>query len=406
MRDRQSMSYKYLYSILLLLCPIILSVNTYEAFPFPKMMFVYIFGFFIITLFLTHKVNLWEKITLGSRPVAIYLVAFSISTVLSSHIYTSVWGYYSRFVGGLMSAIVFYGLYIVGINVFNRKRVLGILEVGALTVLPLSVYGIIQHYGYSYQRVHSTIGQPNWLAQYIVMVMPVILYSSLVKKSNFWSLVFLLCYACLWFTYSISGMLGFIVMLAFFLYFLFREKLLNIRITFLLVCMIAFSLLNPGIFGDRVKSIFQDMRKITEAAIVVHAQEGQLSDPGVIRLGIWQGTLALAFSSLKNFIFGTGPETFPYEFQKFRPAGLNFSSEWDFVVNKPHNYYLELLAEQGVVGLVFWGAVFVGVFRKVPFYLKAGLAGYLVTNIFGWPTVNTELLFWMFAAYAGAKTDE
>jgi O-antigen ligase len=97
-------------------------------------------------------------------------------------------------------------------------------------------------------------------------------------------------------------------------------------------------------------------------------------------------------------IIGTGPETFPYEFQKFRPPELNYSSEWDFVFNKPHNYYLELLTTIGAVGTLFYLLI---VFKSMgsgdKFYVP-GLVAFYVTNVFGWPTVTTALLFWLFLA--------
>ena len=139
-------------------------------------------------------------------------------------------------------------------------------------------------------------------------------------------------------------------------------------------------------------NIFIDPKK-------VYAQdeplENSVSDPGYIRTELWAGTLKLFVSSPKNILFGTGPETFPYAFQEFRPLSLNYSSEWEFVFNKPHNYYLELLSTVGVLGTGAYLLVMKRAFRS-PY--SPVLIAFYVTNFFGWPTVATALFFWLILA--------
>ena len=91
---------------------------------------------------------------------------------------------------------------------------------------------------------------------------------------------------------------------------------------------------------------------------------------------------------------GTGPETYPYSFQPFRPIELNYSSEWSYLFNKPHNYYLEIWAESGLLGLVAYGVLFFKIFKYQTIDKRLGLIGFAITNIFGWPVVATALVFW------------
>ncbi len=68
------------------------------------------------------------------------------------------------------------------------------------------------------------------------------------------------------------------------------------------------------------------------------------------------------------------------------------------ILNKPHNYYLELLTQNGLLGLLIYLAIIVKVVLAKHPMLTPALVGFFVTNIFGWPTVSTTLLFWIFLA--------
>jgi hypothetical protein len=185
-----------------------------------------------------------------------------------------------------------------------------------------------------------------------------------------WLGITVLGFAGLWFTYSLSGILGFGIGITSLLY-IFRTKLLTglenrnnvYKLLFLLLVCELIAVTNLGIFKLRIMDSFDDVKKMFSSQNqLVYAQESttaaeqpliqrNLSDPGYIRGGMWLGTAQLIFHSPKTVLIGTGPETFPYAFQFYRPKQLNYSSEWNFVFNKPHNYYLELASEQGLIGL-------------------------------------------------------
>ena len=80
-------------------------------------------------------------------------------------------------------------------------------------------------------------------------------------------------------------------------------------------------------------------------------------------------------------------------------GNVNFHAEWDFILNKPHNYYIETLVETGILGLLSYLVVLVLPFRRKNKLLIPGLLGFYVTNFFGWPTVFTSLVFWVFLGF-------
>jgi hypothetical protein len=129
----------------------------------------------------------------------------------------------------------------------------------------------------------------------------------------------------------------------------------------------------------------------------------QISDPGYIRFGMWEGTIKMIMSSPKIFILGTGPETFAYYFQYFRPLSINYSSEWEYVINKPHNYYLEIWAETGILTLAVYLFTAYLLFARSPLFLKPSLTVFYFTDLFGWPTVVTTMVWWMILVFLSAR---
>jgi len=474
---------------LLILTPFLFSGAFNETFEFPKMYFVYFVGSLLILLTVLRR--LWgagdgiKTDGLDQSPTfpndrqrnrfayphqeyvrlhggytlltGLFVFSFILSTVFSSHLYTSLWGYFSRFNGGLVSVLIFFGLYW---TILQRKpKTQNILKAVALTMLPISLYSIMQHFGLggtwttdTTTRAFSTFGQPNWYATYCAMVLPVVLYLALTHhnpKQNLntinksflldfgWYALYALGFTGFWFAYSISGIIGLITSSALIIVLNKSATLKNWRrLTVLLLMCCTVALTNPGIFKQRLNDVLKDvLTSHNKSTIQINTgtdvaskptenppenippddqadpnpqakpTDYNLSDSGFIRKGIWEGTIKLWLASPKNLLIGTGPETFPYEFQFFRPTSLNYSSEWNFILNKPHNYYLELLAQNGLLELLIYLAIVVKVLLEKHPVLTPALIGLFVTNIFGWPTVYTTLLFWTFLALLALKTN-
>lgn len=403
----------YSFALLTFFTPLIFVANTNELFELPKMFFVYFMGSTIITLFILKTLLTSTKLTPPHPLVLAFLAGYIISTVFSTHLYTSIWGYYTRFNGGLISILILIGLYTIAINEFKSNQIKRFIAISTINVIPISIYGISQHYEFigniwganPAERVFSTFGQPNWLAAYLTMIIPLILLFSLKSQQRskiFWSTLYILAFTTLWFTYSISGLLGLIggvVSLT-----VINKDLLTKQNKKFLSLLVFLSFLiaisNPGIFKNRIQDTLIDVRQFISLEKIAHAAEEihSISDPGYIRKHLWKGSLNLIFSNPKILIMGTGPETFPYSFQKFRLPELNYSSEWNFVFNKPHNYYLELLSNLGVITIIPYSIILISSIRKKDGFLTPGLIALYITNIFGWPTVSTALLFWFFIA--------
>jgi tetratricopeptide (TPR) repeat protein/O-antigen ligase len=126
-------------------------------------------------------------------PVLAFLLCTTIAAITSVHVYTSLVGFYGRY-EGLTT------WYVYGILFFittNYLKTLDQIKRAVMMVLPaaslMSIYSIIQRFEIdpyqwggvvTWQRVIGTIGQPNFLAAYMVMAFFLLLAGFLMKEQN------------------------------------------------------------------------------------------------------------------------------------------------------------------------------------------------------------------------------
>lgn len=65
-----------------------------------------------------------------------------------------------------------------------------------------------------------------------------------------------------------------------------------------------------------------------------------------------------------KLLFGSGPETFVFDWSKYKPEGVNLSDLWYVRFNSPTNWWMNILASGGVVSLLAIGFFIVYVFYK------------------------------------------
>jgi putative inorganic carbon (hco3(-)) transporter len=414
----------WIFALFTFTLPLVSGTATNELYEFPKMFFVYFLGGSLVFVYVFRHVWYGKKFPYIPVYVKLYLFSFFLSTIFSMHFYTSFWGYYTRFNDCLVSTLVFFGLYLIMKENFDSLHFEKLFKIVLFSSIPISLIAMSQHT--EMVRVYSTFGQPNWLAQFYAMFLPFAHYMYFTDPSVIlWFVISVFGFAGLWFSYSLSGILGYAVGFVALL-FLFRHKIwakVNLRtnsykLSFLLLVCGVIALTNLGVFKLRLQDVLSDVKNFvtqinidpvfaqvnettpsnSTGAEVPSGLQRNLSDPGYIRGGMWSGTLNLIFSSWRIALLGTGPETFPYAFQFFRPLALNYSSEWNFVFNKPHNYFLEVASEQGLFGLAIYLYLCFVLFKKLEKKYLPVFVAFVVTNIFGWPTVYTTFIFWMLLA--------
>jgi Flp pilus assembly protein TadD len=268
------------------------------------------------------------------------------------------------------------------------------------TATIVSLYGILERLGIDkhlwvqdvQNRIFSTLGQPNWLAAYLLTLIPLTLaFASKNAKYYLLTAIYLLA---IYFTRSRSGFLG--VGTAVGLYFLFKRFSLKVVGVVaglgLLALVIAQSQFN--LLGSRVP--FDD------SAPAIYSGGSSSSQ---IREVVWRGALDI----WKAYpVFGSGVETFAYSYYNFRPVEHNLLSEWDFLYNKAHNEFLNFLATSGAFGLISYSLIifwFTSRAKKSP-ELVAGFLGLSVSNFFGFSVVPVGLFFFLFPALSLVGKDD
>lgn len=409
-----------LYLTLFLFTPLLFTFFNSELFELPKMYFVYLITIIIVTLHLINWIRnqtpLFQKSFLDI-PLILFLISQIICTFNSIDIHTSIYGYYSRLNGGLLSIISYLLLYWTLIPYLDDKFKSKIINFFLFSGFLVAIFGILEHFGIDknlwvqdvQSRVFSTLGQPNWLAAYLVILLPFSLYKFLESKIFIYKTYFLFLTCCFYlgllFTKSKSGIIAGLISLAiFFIFNFFQNKKYRQPLIIVFSLLIIFSLLINSPIKDKI--FFTQPNQSTDGI------DGQtftlnITPSGDIRKIVWKGS----FELFKKFpILGTGVETFAYSYYWTRPVEHNLTSEWDFLYNKAHNEYLNYLSTTGLIGFITYLLIIIfvstklikNIISKKDLLSVAILSSYisiLITNIAGFSVVVVSLFFFIIPSF-------
>jgi len=443
------------FYLLFFTVPLIFTSKSSELFEFNKMMVVYAATVVIVAAWIG-KMVIAKKIiyrpSFMAIPLLLYLASHVISAIFSLDTRTSIFGYYSRFHEGLLATISYLLLYFAAVSNLNAKNVKVILYSSLASGIIIAVWGTFEHYGRSFScvfvtgnfdvacwvqdvknRVYATLGQPNWMAAYLDVLI-LTSFAFITKRKNvmlnlFQHLVPALFFAALLFTKSRSGVWGLIVGLGVFFIFYAIRNLKNLKIL-LVTCIlflgisVFYGLPLPKIDGKSIESYLNTKTVTTpNSELQTPNSNAGYIDIGIstssdIRKVVWEGAVKIW---QRYPVFGSGVETFAYSYYKDRPAAHNMLSEWDFLYNKAHNEYLNLLATTGTVGIIAYLFVIASVaWQSFKWFKIASSPGrdrdprndtlimslfaawitILITNFFGFSVVVIGLFFFLIPAFS------
>ncbi|MBI3619591.1 hypothetical protein HY214_00360 [Candidatus Roizmanbacteria bacterium] len=184
---------RYVYLLLFFAVPLVMASWTSELFEFNKIMVIY--GASVIVFFLWgFKMILHKKIILKKTPfdipIILFLLAQILATIFSIDFHTSLFGYYGRFNGGLISIIAYLILYYGAVSNFQASVVKRILLVSLAASGVAILWALPGKFGHDLscllfagrfdnscwtdqfrpsERLFSFLGQPNWYAQYLLI---------------------------------------------------------------------------------------------------------------------------------------------------------------------------------------------------------------------------------------------
>lgn len=413
----------YTLYLLTIFIPLIFSPLNSELFEFPKFILL-LSGTLVITVVWAIHIYQTRDFQLSLQPSIIHsslfmiLITQLIATLFSLNPYTSFWGYYSRFHQGLLTTICYTIIYFAATKWLDKKSTQKLIKISVITAFIVSLYAILERLGIDknywvqdvQNRVFSTLGQPNWLAAYLLPNLFLIQYLNSKQRNNYFlSTMYCVLFTALLFTRSRSGLLAF--GFSYLIYWLLLARQFGFTTIRKQLIFYSLILLVPIIIFRSPISISTSTSMATGTSL-----ENGGTESGDIRKIVWTGALNL----IKKYpLLGTGPETFAYTYYWERPVTHNMTSEWDFLYNKAHNEYLNIAAGAGVVGLLayfyFHYAVFRTSLKKIPkskkikedqnddlrhlySVLGAAIVAFTITNFFGFSVIPVYFMMILMAA--------
>src|SRR5437879_1883900 len=142
----------YCFYILFFFTPLFFTPLNHELFEYNKMMLVYFLTVIIVGCWVLRMIRaktLLIKRTPLDIPLLLFLLANIASTVTSIDVHTSIWGYYSRSNGGLLSILSYVALFYALVSNFEPVQALKFLKAALLGGLLVALYAIPEHFGLS-----------------------------------------------------------------------------------------------------------------------------------------------------------------------------------------------------------------------------------------------------------------
>lgn len=326
-------------------------------------------------------------------------------------------GISSYFFYFLWSLILFFNLIAwknIGGKIYALKtKIRRLLITANLSASLVALYGILQILNidflvwpeppYITGRALSTFGQPNFFASFLLLTIPLAFYLAYSSK-RFWSKTFFAFATVfqimgLFSTSSRGGLVAFLLIGFLFLVYLFFASGLKARAKVMVSGGAAVVL----ILGIVVLEIFNPGR----LAGSFNLSTGSFA----ARVNFFQ---AAADAILKKPLFGYGPENSGEVFVKYYDNDWGIYADVGANTDRAHNLILDTLLNAGFFGLLLFSLWYYSFFKlaflnyrqgkdkKLMLAITAGAGGFLISLLFSFTIVATEVYFWFFFALLAA----
>jgi len=384
-------------------------------------------------------------------PALIFIFILGLATIFSQSSHYSFWGYYTRKMGYLIWLHFFIFFLILFFNLKNRKQIARIFYIIVLTTGLVVLYGFLQVLGFDFfnwseppslgHRVFSTLGQPNFLASWLLLFFPVIfwiifryssqdhlkapLFSTFKKekkehldktintsflKKIFFRPIFvclsLLTVIILVLTQSRASWIGFFLALFFFIIIFSWQKNQKRLAILLFVFLVLFSVFIVAL------NISPLQIKATDHPLMIRFKTlSHLAEAGRLRFIWWQNSLDL-IGQKPIFSLGFGPETQHLNFPQYYEPEYAALEGINKIPDRAHNDILDMTLMSGRLGLMSYMFLILLVFFSGLKYifqgknhssfmiliLLTGLFGYLISLQFSFHVIPTAIYFWGYLA--------
>ena len=369
--------------------------------------------------------NRWKAskfISMGKRywliPLLLIL-GLTFSLIFSSDIDKSFYGSYARQEGLLSYVFYFLWFILLSFNIISISngrredpllhRVNRVVTTAVLSSFVVAIYGILQIFNidfltwpeapYLTQRTLSSFGQPNFLASFLLLTTPLSLYLWHEKRQFMWRFLYILIFVsqmlCLFFTASRGAFVAILLTSLLFLVHLWYKTTLSrsrrialgsVVIITIVMAVSSLQLIIPG----RLNSLV-DYKVGSVAA----------------RVNFYQ---AAANAITKNPVFGYGLEAGNDIFIKYYDVNWAINGDVAATTDRAHNLVLDILLSSGFWGLILFTLFYYAFFhlawrnisqrknKNLSLAIMFGAGAYLLSLLFSFSVVATEIYFWLFFA--------
>ena len=290
----------------------------------------------------------------------------------------------------------------------------GLFKIILVTAIIVSIYGILQTMNFDpfprdvlrenwSKRAFSTMGNPNFLGSYIVLIIPTSIYFYIIKKNITGLTAYAILFYCLLSTGTRGAWLGTIAsIMAFaaihYMYFRYSKGEFTRYIILLVITILLLALYNfntEGAFIDRFLSIKRDADEFLT--------KGDRADySGANRGFIWKRVAELI---KKRPLTGYGIENLGEAFKKYYTKDM--IELWNEVryLDKAHNEYLHIAVTSGIPSLLVYltfisQIILKGLFRlkncKTALLILSSVIGYMTAAFFNISVVSVAYVYWIF----------
>ena len=375
-----------------------------------------------ITIFVLIKVVLTKKFSIIGKkkylfPAFLFFFALVLTTIFSINPSQSFWGSYMRRQGLFAYSHYFLFLFILLFHLKSGRRINRVINAILAGGFIAAAYGILQWLGlefvfwqrsYLFGRVVSTMGQPVFLANYLLLTIFLAAYKVVAgdkfSRKFLYALILIFQFFGLIFTYTRGAWLGlaFGVFFGVFLYFYVAGKkpLKAAAVLLLAAAAISSLFLFAKIFSTDVRGNFF-LDRVKNIADIK-------SGSSAMRLIVWS---AAADAIGKSPIIGYGLENQQTVLTSYYEPLWSVYEKINTVSDRAHNIVLDLALEGGIVLLssyiIFLSVVFISAARYLAgrsgakndwllFFLIAGIAAYQFSLLFSFSVIETNIIFWTY----------
>lgn len=370
------------------------------------------------------------KLTRLLQIITLFIFVIFLADLFGSNPYRSFFSNYERMEGFMMLGHL-YLYYIMLSSVFRKRDWMIFFHSTLAASLLVSYIGLLQKMGLKVSlqggfRVDSTIGNPTYLAAYLLFHIWILLILMYTFRKKWWALglyalALLFELMIVYFTATRGAIIGLVaagVPLAALVVWqwsrVFRQEQKEKATAWPLgrkiaATVLGFVIVLPIVFWlCRNTSLVQSnqvLRRLTNYSL----QEGTVQARFHIWGQSWKGFL-------ERPILGWGQENYYLVFQKYYDPHLWGDEPW---FDRSHNIFFDWLIHTGILGLAAYLGIYAVLFRslihgiekiQIPLWhgmiVLAALFAHILQNLFVFDNLNTYLLFFGFIAYGSFLLEE